>query len=405
MFRCMKRLVVVFYIIVMPIFAAYAQDGASLAGQALLSLGFEDIQVAIAGDTLFAGFEDVAYRGTFRGPAIAIENMKSVLPDCNHFEVVVREYGVSRVCIHAESEDDNWNVKVDYDVSEVNRRFGSDIVSGASSYGKIDVNLIPIVTLNNHSYDKLFEVGAYFAPSFETTLWKGNRIIVQPIVPLYTNLNKNDAHRNVRLGVASISQELFDCGRWKAKVAGGCFYPDAMGVYGDIEYKVSSYFDIGAHVGYAYTSLFYDNKWYVGRPTVFSSMLSCSLYEPVTSFQLQVEAGRFNFGDWGTRIDLTRHFGEYAIGLYGILTGGEHNGGFHFAIPFGGKRHLRKSFVRVKLPEYYDMQYSMVSFWRYTWERMGRELEDVPDKNRSAHYWQAEYIGKYVKKYLDGEIE
>lgn len=406
MFRCMKRLIVVFYIITMPVFVFSAENGINLAKQVLTDLCFENIHVTADKDTLFACFEDPAYRGTFRGPAVAIKQMKSKLPEYNHFVVVVQEYGVSRVRIYAESNDANvWNVSVSYDVKEMNRLFKNDTPSGRNPYGKIDVNLIPIITLNNHSYDKLFEVGAYFAPSIETSLWKGNRLIVQPIIPLYTNLDKKDAHRNVRLGVASVSQELFDCGRWRSKVSAGCFYPDAIGVYGDVEYRVNSYLDIGAHVGYAYTSLFYDNKWYIGHPTVMSSMLTCSVYEPVTSFQLQVAAGRFNFGDWGTRVDLTRHFGEYAIGLYGILTGGEHNGGFHFSIPFGGKKQCRNSVVRLKLPEYYDMQYSMVSFWKYTWERMGREFEEIPDKNHSAHYWQAEYIEKYVDKYLNGKFE
>jgi hypothetical protein len=36
---------------------------------------------------------------------------------------------------------------------------------------------------------------------------------------------------------------------------------------------------------------------------------------------------------------------------------------------------------------------------------MGREMEEIPDKNHSAHYWQAEYIEKYMQKYLDGNFE
>jgi hypothetical protein len=209
----------------------------------------------------------------------------------------------------------------------------------------------------------------------------------------------------LRLGVASISQDLFYSGRWTGKVAAGVFYPRYAGFYGELGYHVNANLDIGAHVGYAYTSFFYDDKWYIGEPTVLTTMAKVSYYEPWSSFQLQAQAGRFCYGDWGVRVDLTRHFGEYAIGLYGILTGGEHNGGFHFAIPFGGKRQRRKGVIRVKLPDYYDMQYSMVSYWRYALENMGQEMEEIPDKNHSAHYWQADYIEKYMQKYLDGTFE
>lgn len=389
----------------MSIFSAQAQNDMSLPNQALQDKGFENIRILSESDTVFAAIEDPAYRGTFRGPAEALKVLRQYYPNCNKFEVVVLEYGISKVCVHAVCDHEKWEINVDYDVKRVNDRLKKDLIPSKKSYGMVDVNLIPIVTLNNHRYDKLFEVGLFFAPSFETTLWKGNRLIVQPIVPLYTNLQKEDAHRNLRLGVAAISQELFDNGKWSTRVAAGSFYPDIVGFYGDLEYKLSSKLDIGVNLGYGYTSLFYDNKWYIGEPSVFSAMAKCSYYEPRTSFQLQVQAGRFEFGDFGGRIDLTRHFGEYAIGLYGILTGGEHNGGFHFSIPFGGKRQKRNGIIRVKAPEYYDMEYSMVSFWRYTFEKMGRLFEEIPDKNHSAHYWQAEYIEKYMQKYLDGTFE
>lgn len=45
------------------------------------------------------------------------------------------------------------------------------------------------------------------------------------------------------------------------------------------------------------------------------------------------EVGRYLYGDYGLRGDCTRHFGEYAVGVYAMYVEGEVNGGFHFAIP------------------------------------------------------------------------
>ena len=401
----MNRVFAILCIIVMSIFSAQGQNDIRLSRQILSDKGFENVKVTVDADTVFAVIEDPAYRGNFRGPAEALKLLKKCFPKCSHYEMSVLEYGISKVGVHAECDVDKWIVNVDYDVKRVNDRLKNDSKTCNSSYGNIDVNLIPIVTLNNHRYDKLFEVGVFFAPSLETSLWKGNRLTVQPIIPLYTNLDKMNSNRNVRLGVASISQDLFYSGRWTGKVAAGCFYPDYMGLYGELGYHVNTNFDVGAHVGYAYRSLFYENKWYVGEPTAFTFMAKASYFDPWSNFQIQAQGGRFCYGDWGVRLDLTRHFGEYAIGLYGILTGGEHNGGFHFAIPFGGKCQKRNGRIRLKAPEYYDMQYSMVSYWRYEEESMGREIEEIPDKNRSAHYWQAEFIEKYMQKYLDGTFE
>lgn len=402
----MNRLIKILGIIILPFLSLETKGDSHLTKRELADLGFENVRMVVDNQTVFATFDDPAYRGTFRGPAEALRTLKKQFPEALNFELVLCEYGISKVCVHSYCDSiGNWNVTVDYNVNKVNERLKEDQTSVNKSFGKVDVNLIPIFTLDNHRYDKLFEVGAFFAPSFETTLWKGNRLIFQPIIPIYTNLDKENVHRNLRLGVAAISQELFNNAKYFSKLSVGCFYPDAVGVYGDFGFKPTTYLDLGAHIGYAYTSLFYNKKWYIGKPTMFSAMLKCSIYDPWSSCQLQLQGGRFNFGDYGVRVDFTRHFGEYAIGLYGILTGGEHNGGFHFSIPFGGKKQLRSGVIRVKLPEYYDLQYSMVSFWRYTWEKMGRELEEIPDKNHSAHYWQAEFIEKYLQSYLDGNFE
>ena len=125
-----------------------------------------------------------------------------------------------------------------------------------------------------------------------------------------------------------------------------------------------------------------------------------SYYHTHTQVEVGLTGGRFVFGDYGVRLDLTRHYGDYAIGIFGILTGGERNAGFHFAIPFGGKRQMRRGDFRVMLPEFYDMEYNMESYYEYADKKMGRQVETRPDMNHSAHYWQASYVEQYIKKYL-----
>ena len=124
-----------------------------------------------------------------------------------------------------------------------------------------------------------------------------------------------------------------------------------------------------------------------------------------TAMQAQLTVGRFLYGDFGARLDCTRHLGDYAIGVFGVLTGGEHNAGFHFAIPVRGKRNKQHGLVRVNLPEYYDMQYNMVSYFKYADECMGTELEVRPVENRSLQYWNAAYIQRNVQRILDGLVK
>ena len=89
------------------------------------------------------------------------------------------------------------------------------------------------------------------------------------------------------------------------------------------------------------------------------------------------------------------------MGVFGILTGGEHNAGFHFAIPLGGRRQMRRGPFRLRLPEYFDWEYNMVSYYEYAEQRMGRQLETRPDVNHSAHYWQPAYVEQYLREYLN----
>ena len=72
-----------------------------------------------------------------------------------------------------------------------------------------------------------------------------------------------------------------------------------------------------------------------------------SLYVPQFNTQLDLQAGRYLYGDYGLRGDCTRHFGEYAVGVYAMYVEGEVNGGFHFAIPLPGKKWNRNHAVRM----------------------------------------------------------
>jgi hypothetical protein len=121
--------------------------------------------------------------------------------------------------------------------------------------------------------------------------------------------------------------------------------------------------------------------------------------------QVELQGGRFTYGDYGGRVDVTRHFAEYAIGVYGILTEGEHNFGFHFAIPFGGKRQKRNGYVRVRLPEYFTWNYSEKSNFKYALENMGKSYVTQPDQNHSAHYWEPAFVEEYVERTLNGTFQ
>lgn len=115
------------------------------------------------------------------------------------------------------------------------------------------------------------------------------------------------------------------------------------------------------------------------------------------------KAGRYIYGDYGVRGDCTRHFGEYAIGLYALCTDGEINGGFHFAIPLPGKKWSRKGFFRVKPADYFAWAYGMVADGEYIEKQLGKSYSTRPNENRSSNFYQPDYIRYFLIKELQKE--
>ena len=365
--------------------------------------GFEDVRVAIVDSVVYASVEPTAWRGTFRGAAVALLALFNHYPQVDSFELVITEYQLPQVAVHARRTGGDWQVKADYAIKPILVRLKDRPLYNSSAW-RFDLTAYPMVSLDNHRFDVLYEYTISIAPTIETTLWPGNRITLMPVFPIASNVWRSKPEGYIRIGVAAIQQEARLSNRLKALVAGGMFMGNLMGFDANLTYHAGKSLTFGlkaAVLGEAYVDA---NKYHFGRLNKVSVLGQASYYHTHTQVEVGLTGGRFVFGDYGVRLDLTRHYGDYAIGIFGILTGGERNAGFHFAIPFGGKRQMRRGAVRLKLPEYYDMEYNMESYYEYADKKMGRQLETRPDVNHTAHYWQAAYVEQYVRKYLEQKL-
>lgn len=380
-----------------------AQEGLSLE-RTLEARGLEAVSVAVEGDVVYARVEDPSYRGTYRGAAAALEALHEQAPQCVRYELVVTEYGTPQVAVHATHDGTAWDVAVDYDIRPIQTALASATRSG-SPYGHIDATVIPMVSIENSDLDHFCDYTVALAPTLATSLWKGNRIRAQIILPISYYTDHSDTKRFVRLGTTNISQELIGGGRWKWDLSAGTFLSCRWGLHTQLTYHWSETFATSAQAGYTGACYGNDDGWHAGGLKEFNFFVKADYYERHTNLQAQLMAGRFMYGDYGVRGDLTRHFGDYAIGVFGILAHTEVNAGFHFAIPFGGRKQRRTGFLRVRLPEYFDWEYNMKSNFEYISERLGQQYETLPDENRSAHYWKAQYVENYLRKCLDGTLK
>ena len=400
-----RKYIITLILLILPMVSLLAADAKETA-ERLAALGFENVRVSEQDDqVVYVAFESVSYRGTYRGAAVGIEELGKLYPDVNTFRVILLENQMPQMALTATRADGQWCVKGDYDYRDIETATHQTKTTNSSS-AKFDFTAYPMFNWINHRLNKPFEYVLSIAPTIETSLWKGNRITLQAIIPISYQVESINSATYFRVGIADIAQNFTSRnGRWQATLAGGFLYFDRIGVDLRLAYHATPNLTLGAEASYTGDAIVNDGHYDIKAPDRFSFFGKAEYYEPCTRLQAQLMGGRFVFGDYGARLDISRHFSDYTIGIFGVLTGGEHNGGFHFAIPLGPKRQMRKGAVRFKLPDYFDWEYNMVSYYEYYDQQMGRYIETRPDENRSAHYWQPLHVAQYAQKILNGEIK
>lgn len=363
-----------------------------------------NVRTAVGDDgVVYAALENRVMRGTWRGVGLALTLMGETFPEAGSFVTVILDDGVPRVRVQVwRSAEGRWKVLADYDVDKVMHLL-ADAEEKNSSRGRIDITLHPKVSIDNHRLDVLCEYAVAVAPAFETSLWRGNRITLQPVLPLIGgNLRRDNPLRYLRVGIADISQELLRGGRTGLTVAAGMFYPGYAGAHAEASWMATGELTLRAKAGLMGEAVAGDGRYSFGKIDKLTVMAGGEWFEPRSRLQVQLSGGRFVYGDWGARMDVTRHLGDYAVGIYGVWSEGEHNAGFHFAIPMDRRYHGRRGRVRLRMPEYFGWEYEMVSYYKFAGENMGRSYGTWADDNRSARYFQAEYIRLNLQRMMDG---
>ncbi|NDV66979.1 YjbH domain-containing protein [Bacteroides sp. 224] len=402
----MKR-VFILIILVCGLNATYAQ-----LAEKLHQLGFENIQVTENNRTYTVAFEDNVYRGTYRGIGKAIQaGMEGI--QTGALEMVVLHNQIPQLCITLTEATITAYKQKEIGLSDVYRQMGITTATDEatnklkqttkinSSKWKTDIVFYPDVTLENFSFDKLYHYAVDLSPALQTSPWKGAMITAQVVFPILTNMNGE--HTRIRPGVIALSQEIRFKKNWQGRVVAGNFTENRIGVQTELTYRTpNGRFEIGGLIGSTgYSEVNSKDGWYIGTNQRINAMLKGMLYMPQFNMEIKGEAGRYLYGDYGLRGDLVRHFGEYAVGVYGMFVEGEVNGGFHFSIPLAGKSWKRNRMIRVKPADYFAAEYSVESYGKYLDEKMGRTYHTRPDENRSARFYQPDYIRYFLIKEIN----
>ena len=382
----------------------------------LKAIGMENIRCVQTSEMTTISFENNVYRSSYNGVGKAIDACLKSKTEGN-MQLVVLENQIPRLCINLPGTLTEAYRNGEISLMQVYQQMGITVDTDpamkalknsgkeeASSAWKMDIVVYPDLFLENNTFDELYTYAINLNPAVEMALWKGGILTAQVILPIATNLSGE--MKRIRPGVITLSQDI----RLKHNIFGrltvGNFTNNRYGAQLEIKYRSNNdCLELGALVGSTgFSAVTPDEGWYTGRRQRINTAITASLYEPHTNLLFDLRASRYIYGDYGLRGDCTRHFGEYAIGLYGIYTKGEINGGFHFAIPLPGKKWSRKGFVRVKPADYFAWSYAMVADGKYIKEKMGRSYNVRPNVNRSSNFYQPDYIRYLLIKEVQREI-
>ena len=367
---------------------------AEAAEQTLLSLGMEEIRVAQTDSVCTIAFEDNIYRGTYRGLAAVIEALRS-LPETEQaaaYELVVLDDRIPRLLLTLPRQ--TVALEVSYDTDEAMRRLKGKERRNKMA-GRIDVVLYPELFLQNSWLDKLYGVAVNISPAIQMDLWKGAVLTGQVVLPVYTNMT--DFRKYIRPGVITLRQEFRLPGGVSGRLTAGNFTGNRMGVDAALRYQpVRGRWLVGANVGLTGSSTCYGGEWVVSTWRRVSGSVWGRYNEPHYGLQIDLAAVRLVYGDMGARLDCHRHFGEVTVGVYGLFTDGEMNGGFHFALPIPGTKRGKRRAVRFRLPEYFAHEYRARHGGSYGDELLGYSYEVRPDENGSRGYDAPDFVKKEI---------
>lgn len=367
---------------------------AEAAEQTLLSLGMEEIQVAQTDSVCTVAFEDNIYRGTYRGLAAVIEALRS-LPETEQaaaYELVVLDDRIPRLLLTLPRQ--TAVLEVSYDTDEAMRRLKGKERRNKMA-GRIDVVLYPELFLQNSWLDKLYGVAVNISPAIQMDLWKGAVLTGQVVLPVYTNMT--DFRKYIRPGVITLRQEFRLPGGVSGRLTAGNFTGNRMGVDAGLRYQPArGRWLVGANVGLTGSSTCYGGEWVVSTWRRVSGSVWGRYNEPHYGLQIDLAAVRLVYGDMGARLDCRRYFGEVTVGVYGLFTDGEMNGGFHFALPIPGTKRGKRRAVRFRLPEYFAHEYRARHGGSYGDELLGYSYEVRPDENGSRGYDAPDFVKKEI---------
>ncbi len=254
---------------------------------------------------------------------------------------------------------------------------------------KVDIAVFPEFQFRNIKLQKPYDILLNLSPALRISLWKGMMLTAQVVVPIYNSGYDRSYYSKVRPGYLVLAQQFRLPRAWFMQASVGCFNQFRWGV--DLRAFhpfANERFALLMRVGTVGSSTFWNWKWHYTWPKDWIASVGGQYYIPRFNLQFNVNAGRYIMGDYGVRVDMTRHFRNASIGVYAQRTTKiDINGGFHFTIALPPYRYKRNKGFRFTTADYFQLEYNAAAY-----DREGAVCRTDPGENWSQNNFNPYFI-------------
>ncbi len=238
---------------------------------------------------------------------------------------------------------------------------------------KIDIFLLPGFRIQLGNFDNPVEWRFSISPVVQTSLWKGNLLSAEVLIPLHNSLQQQYEGK-IRLEAATVNQ-MFRLPKnlfiytsagifpFRNKLSASANF-QRYGISTDLKKcflngRVSAGANVGL-TGYLDINSGYLNYWPINR---INFAVYAEYREPHFDFTARLTAGKFLYDDRAVRLDISRQFHETSLGLFVIKSDlrsdGELGtvGGISLSIPIAPRKSFKPSHIRVNMAKYFNFEF------------------------------------------------
>ena len=347
--------------------AGWAQSGDATV-DALTEMGFENVAWTEDDEERVYVLQNSAYRlmGVGIGKAVDVIQEKG-LPDRKPCRIIVLDNNVPQISLRYEPVTDDslavatrnsWDVS--YDLGDSWKKIRK-VERKNSSLFKVDILVYPKLYFKNVVITQVYQVCLELSPAVEVSLWKGSKLSLQMIVPVYTD-GYAEPNGNFRPGYLTLEQNVrLPHNIWLRGVV-GVFNRRTYGVevsayhpFKNEHFSVEGKFGL---VGVGYFNSF--SKFLYNGETRWYWSVGGDYYWSRFNTQIKARMEQYLLKDIGARLEVIRHFRYASVGFYGLVSDkASSNGGFKISIALPPYRYKRRGYIpRISTSQVFGITYN-----------------------------------------------